>query len=150
MKITEREHSALGNDVSSKVSEDLQALLQRGLQALPKRKHIKLISRFGMMEFRNGSPERGRTLLEGILTNYPKKLDIWSVYLDLEIKLGDKKKIRNLFERLTSLNMSTKKMKFVFKKYLTWEKKNGSEAEVEKVKQKAIEYIDSKTSKLVK
>lgn len=34
------------------------------------------------MEFKHGSPERGRAIFEGIVRNYPKRLDLWSVYLD--------------------------------------------------------------------
>lgn len=38
------------------------------------------------MEYRYGNFERGRTMFEGIISNYPKKLDIWSVYIDMELK----------------------------------------------------------------
>ncbi len=34
------------------------------------------------MEFKEGDPERGRGVFEGILRNYPKRLDLWSIYLD--------------------------------------------------------------------
>lgn len=40
--------------------EAARKLLQRGLAALPQRKHIKLISRAALAEFRGGDPERGR------------------------------------------------------------------------------------------
>ena len=35
-----------------------------------------------MLEFRHGSAERGRGVVEGVLRNYPKRLDLWSVYID--------------------------------------------------------------------
>lgn len=38
--------------------------------------------------------ERGRSIFEGILRNYPKRLDLWSVYIDQEIKTGDEARIR--------------------------------------------------------
>lgn len=56
--------------------------LEQGLKSLPRRKHIKVISRAAILEFRIGSPERARILFEGILRNYPKRTDLWSVYLD--------------------------------------------------------------------
>ena len=46
------------------------------------------------MEYKHGFPERGRTIFEGIVANYPKRLDIWSVYLDMELKTGDVAAIR--------------------------------------------------------
>eukprot|EP00955_Chlamydomonas_euryale_P040845 351828-Chlamydomonas_euryale.AAC.4 len=51
-------------------------------QALPKRKHIKLITRSALLEFRSGSAERGRSIYESVLRNYPKRLDLWSQYID--------------------------------------------------------------------
>ena len=38
--------------------------------------------------------ERGRSIFEGVLRNYPKRLDLWSVYLDQEVGLGDEQRIR--------------------------------------------------------
>ena len=65
-----------------------KTILQRALQALPKQNHINVISKFGMLEFKNGNPEHGRTMFEGIVSNYPKRMDIWSIYMDMEVKHG--------------------------------------------------------------
>lgn len=46
-----------------------------------------------------------------MLRNYPKRLDLWSVYLDQEIRLGDLQRCRSLFERVTYLQLPPKKMK---------------------------------------
>lgn len=62
-------------------------LLQRALQALPKRKHEKISFSFAQLEYRYGSIERGRTLFEGVLASHPKRIDIWSVYATLEENL---------------------------------------------------------------
>jgi rRNA biogenesis protein RRP5 len=73
---------------------NIQNLLKRGMEdavrkvfdqsllSLPKRKHLKVISQVAIMEFKTGSPERGRTIFEGVVRNYPRKTDLWSVYLD--------------------------------------------------------------------
>jgi len=76
-----------------KLSE-CRKILQRALQSLAKRKHIKTICKFAQMEFRYGEPERGRTIFEGIMNNYPKRVDLWSIYLDMEIRQGDQNTIR--------------------------------------------------------
>ncbi|CAG8560739.1 2094_t:CDS:10 [Cetraspora pellucida] len=64
-------------------------LLQRSLRSLPKRKHIKAITKFAQMEFKYGEAERGRTIFEGMMSNYSKRVDLWSIYVDMEIKAGD-------------------------------------------------------------
>ena len=33
-----------------------------------------------------GEQEKGRTTFEAIISNYPKRTDIWNVYLDAEVK----------------------------------------------------------------
>ena len=65
-----------------------KTILKRALQALPKSNHINIISKFGMLEFKFGQPENGRTMFEGIVTNYSKRMDIWSIYMDMEVKYG--------------------------------------------------------------
>lgn len=46
------------------------------------------------MEFKLSSPEHGRTIMTGLLANYPRRFDLWSVFLDLEIKQGESDMIR--------------------------------------------------------
>ena len=41
-----------------------------------------------MLEFKYGNPENGRTMFEGIVNNYPKRMDVWSIYMDMEVKYG--------------------------------------------------------------
>lgn len=57
-------------------------VLDRALAALPARKHIKVVTQAALAEFRAGSVERARSIMEGVLRNYPRRLDLWSVYLD--------------------------------------------------------------------
>ncbi|KAJ3156683.1 rRNA biogenesis protein rrp5 [Geranomyces michiganensis] len=123
--------------------EDARKTLQRSLQSLAKRKHVKTICKFAQMEFRYGEPERGRTIFEGIMNNYPKRVDLWSVYLDMEIRNGDVALTRRLFERVIAHRFSSKKMKFFFKKFLDFEKKHGTPDSVDSVKQKAVAYVES-------
>lgn len=41
-----------------------------------------MITGAALLELREGSAERGRGILEGVLRNYPKRLDLWSLYID--------------------------------------------------------------------
>lgn len=111
-----------------------KTILQRSLQALPKASHINIISKFGMLEYKFGNPEHGRTMFEGIVTNYPKRMDIWAIYMDMEVKYGGGKanqaQARHLFERCLSLpeiNKKPKKMKLTFRKYMEFENALGNQ-----------------------
>ena len=125
-------------------SEAARKLLDRATQALPKHKHIKLLMRTALLEMKEGNPERGRTMFEGILRNYPRRTDIWSVYIDQEIKQGDTQRIRALFERATHLDLNAKSMKFLFKRYLDFERSEGDSERIAHVKKRAMEYVSNK------
>ena len=49
---------------------------------------MEMISKFGQLEFKLGEPERGKTMFEGLLSSYPQRVDLWSVYVDMLIKSG--------------------------------------------------------------
>lgn len=148
-----------------------RALLPRALQSLPSHTHVEVTSKFGQLEFRspNGDVERGRTIFEGLLSSFPKRVDLWNVLLDLEIKNGDNEQVRRLFHRVLGISSSNKpqskknvsvapeegkrklknkQARFFFKKWLAFEEKlaaaeGGNEKMVEEVKARAAEYVKS-------
>ena len=61
----------------------------------------------------------------------------------MEIKFGTKLSVRELLERAITLPLNPKKIKFFFKRYITFEQEQGNEERVEAVKQKAIAYVES-------
>lgn len=65
-----------------KNSEGVQSVVNRALMCLPQHKHIKFITQSAILEFKCGIPDRGRSMFEGMLREYPKRTDLWSVYLD--------------------------------------------------------------------
>ncbi len=99
------------------------------------------------MEFRLGEPERGRTIFESVVSTYPKRLDIWSIYVDMESgsksRPGDPERVRKLYERMTSLQLSSKRARDLFKRWLEFEKKEGGQAEMEHVKHKAQTFVQN-------
>ncbi|CAI0406524.1 unnamed protein product [Linum tenue] len=129
--------------VMNQEEEKVQSVVQRAILNLPRHKHIKFIRQAALLEFKNGLPDRGRNMFEGVLREYPKRTDLWSIYIDQEIKLGDSDVIRSLFERAITLSLAPKKMTFLFKKYLEYEKSMGDEEKIEAVKQKALDYARS-------
>ncbi|KAL4911961.1 hypothetical protein BDW62DRAFT_36780 [Aspergillus aurantiobrunneus] len=137
-----------------------RGLLSRALQSLPSHTHVETTSKFAQLEFRspNGDVERGRTVFEGLLSSFPKRVDLWNVLLDLEIKNGDAEQVRRLFERVLGIReakrgagfaiengkrLRPKQARFFFKKWLEFEQKGGDEKMVEETKAKAAEYVKS-------
>lgn len=140
--------------------ERARALLPRALQSLPSHTHVETTSKFAQLEFRssNGDVERGRTVFEGLLSSFPKKIDLWNILLDLEIKNGDAEQVRRLFERVlgitkkggaveASKKVRPKQARFFFKKWLSFEEKlaseGGNDKMVEEIKAKAADYVKS-------
>uniref|UniRef100_A0A8I3WEE9 Protein RRP5 homolog n=1 Tax=Callithrix jacchus TaxID=9483 RepID=A0A8I3WEE9_CALJA len=121
-------------------------VLQRALECLPSTEHVDVIAKFAQLEFQLGDPERAKAIFENTLTTYPKRTDVWSVYIDMTIKHGSQKDVRDIFERVIHLSLAPKKMKFFFKRYLDYEKQHGTEKDVQAVKAKALEYVEAKSS----
>ncbi|KAL9616884.1 MAG: hypothetical protein Q9160_008273 [Pyrenula sp. 1 TL-2023] len=119
-------------------------LLPRAMQALPQHTHVDLTSKFAQLEFRspNGLPERGRTIFEGLLSSFPKRVDLWNVLVDLEIRQGDKDQVRRLFERIFEGRVKNKQAKYFFKRWLAFEEHYGDERNVEKVKARAADFVN--------
>eukprot|EP00727_Mastigamoeba_balamuthi_P004370 m51a1_g13931 putative RRP5 (2017) ;mRNA; f:845282-852295 len=141
-------------------SDETKKLLDRALQSLPKRKHLRAVTKFAQLEFKCGSPERGRTMFEGIIATCPKRIDLWNVYADMELSAlarvleggvaGRAKEEavavpRRLFDRVTSMKLSSKKMQYFFKRWLAFEKQYGTKVSTQRVLHKAQQYIDAKS-----
>ncbi|RLV95774.1 rRNA biogenesis protein RRP5 [Spathaspora sp. JA1] len=119
-------------------------ILAKALQVLPKRDHIEVVRKFAQLEFVKGDPEQGRSLFEGLISDAPKRIDLWNVYIDQEIKQDDsKEKIEDLFERVVTKKLSRKQAKFFFKKWLEFEEGKGDEKMIGRVKSKASEYVQN-------
>lgn len=130
-------------------------LLKRALQSLPSYQHRDLIIKFATLEFRTGDPERGRTLFENVISAYNKHMDVWNVFLDMEMKHGGSngekvfgENVRSLFKRaLADEKCSTKQAKFFFKKWKEFETVGGGEKNVEDVVAKARDYVAALATK---
>ncbi|KAH7343014.1 hypothetical protein BKA65DRAFT_505364 [Rhexocercosporidium sp. MPI-PUGE-AT-0058] len=131
-----------------------RALLSRAKQSLPPHTHIALTLKFASLEFHSesGSPERGRTMFEALLTTFPKRLDIWNQLLDLETAQGDKDVVRGVFERMVKMNKALKPKQAVawFRRWSEWEEVNGDKKSREKVLAKTQEWVNAAAAKKVK
>ncbi len=123
-------------------------VLQRAVKLVAdKEARILMTSRWAQSEFREGSAERGRTIFFGLLDNYPKRIDIMVVFLDMEEKNKDWHAARELYKRATSLHLSSKKMRYFLRRWLEFEKQHGDERDVQLVTDTAKAFVESKTKK---
>lgn len=137
---------------------------------------VNLIVRFANLENKFGEKERAQTLFENILTSYPKRVDVWSCYVDSLIKSEDIDMARyrlyntihiqiklvsqctpcgkcvihvyrKVLERACALTLPARKMKTLFKKYISFEEKYGSPEAVNRVTQLAADYVEKQCNK---
>lgn len=122
-----------------------RALLQRATQSVPSSQHRYLTQKFAALEFKsaNGDAERGRTIFEGLVSTYPKKGDVWDMYLSLEQGHGSEEGVRGLFERMSKVGKKNRVQK-MFAKWLQWEKSVGNKKGVERVKALEETWRESK------
>lgn len=126
-----------------------RALLQRATQSVPATEHRHLTQKFAALEFKsaNGDAERGRTLFEGLVSTWPKKGDLWDVYLDLELSHGSEENVRDLFERMSKSGGKKKRVATVFKKWAKWEDEKGNKKGVERVRALEEKWKEEKEGK---
>ncbi|KAF2138712.1 uncharacterized protein K452DRAFT_255494 [Aplosporella prunicola CBS 121167] len=119
-------------------------LLPRATQSVPAHLHRQLTSKFAALEFQspNGDAERGRTIFEGLLSTWPKRWDLWDMFVDLEKARGEMDNVRQLYGRMAGAKMKARRAKYVFKKWAEWEEKNGDKKSRERVQALAAEYVE--------
>ena len=61
-------------------------------------------------------------MFDNILSEYPKRKDVWDMYIDREVGAGHIHEARQLFERMAHRKWSQKKMRPLLKK---WCVRNG-------------------------
>lgn len=91
-----------------RLSSDSQPSLARlTFSSLSHPTDVQVISKFAQLEFKLGDAERGRTIFEGIIDSYPKRLDLWFVYIDMETKQRNVAAVRALFDRVLAQRLSS-------------------------------------------
>lgn len=83
-------------------------------------------------------------MFEGIISTFPKRLDLWNQLLDLEIQQGSPDIIRALFQRVVKMRgLKAKGAKAWFKRWNEWEQKNGDAKSQARVQLVAQDWIRS-------
>ncbi|PNF28207.1 hypothetical protein B7P43_G07551 [Cryptotermes secundus] len=128
--------------------EKARSLMQRAITNLDKKLHVEIISKFAHLENQLGEPERAQTLMEHILTSYPKRVDIWSSYVDMLVKNGQLEAARQVLERGVAQKLPARRMKSLFAKFLRFEEHHGTPEGMEKVRQMAVSYVETTAGRL--
>jgi rRNA biogenesis protein RRP5 len=123
--------------------EGARALLRRSLKSLSEHKHVRVVSSFAMAAFELDCVDAGREVFEGLVASHPKRIDLWNLYVDKEAKMGFVPQARALLERMITLPLSATRIKSVFKKFLKFELRYGSDATQIAVREKAKAYVQS-------
>ena len=137
-----------------------RSLLSRALQSISTNEHRSLTAKFAALEFHSpqGDSERGRTIFEGLVAEWPKWTSGWDMWIDLESSRmshaidGDAKneaveKVRALFERTAVQKMKKRRAQYVFKRWLEFEEAEGNEKTAERVKALAKDYVEAQMAK---
>ncbi|KYM75390.1 Protein RRP5 like protein, partial [Atta colombica] len=124
------------------MKEKSRQIMQRALQSLPAAQHVNLLVRFANLENKLGDKERAQTLFENILSSYPKRIDVWSCYVDCLIKSKDIDLARKVLEQACVQTLSPRKMKILFMKFINFEEKYGTSEAVTRVRQMAADYVE--------
>lgn len=125
------------------MNDEVHEALAKAMQVLPSKQSIEVVKKFAQLEFTKGDPEQGRSLFEGLVADAPKRIDLWNVYVDQEIKVNDRAKVEGLFERVIMLKLTKKQAKFFFTKWLKYEEDSGDDKSAARVKAKAAEYVEA-------
>lgn len=96
---------------------------------------------FAVLEFKNGHVERGRSLFDKLLNDYPRRFDFWNVYIDEEIKFGDENHVRALFKRILNIKLKDNQTKLIFRKWIEYEISSGHEEKKEEILKLARQYV---------
>ncbi|KAI1094561.1 nucleic acid-binding protein, partial [Rostrohypoxylon terebratum] len=138
--------------------ERARALLPRATKALPNHARFALMTKFAALEFVSAhpNPELGRTMFEGLLSTFPKRIDLWNQLLDHEDAVpvdasslsgvnAKKAAVRDIFDRATKVKgLKARAAKKWFKRWADWEEKNGDAKTRAKVSAKAAEWVRAK------
>ena len=127
---------------NEELAEEVKETVKRALQSLPKSRHVEFLSRYARIEFGVERLLEGRTVFENLLSTYPQRADLWSLFLDCEIKYSkDVGDVRALFERAISSIRKNKSQKLFLIKWAAYENKYG-DSESQKI-------VASKIQKLI-
>ena len=128
---------------------DTKEGLNKSMQVLPKKNHLDIMCWYGQLLYKYNKNEEARNMFDNILKNFPKRKDIWFVYIDKENKFGkNADKVRQIFDRMFEIKFKVNDLKSIMKKFLEFEKQNcKDEKEFIKAQEKTKEILQKRMEK---
>ena len=123
--------------------------LNKSMQVLSKKNQLDIMSWYGQLLYKYNQKEEARNMFDNILKNFPKRKDIWFVYIDKEIKFGKNiDKVRQIFDKMFEIKFKVNDLKSIMKKFLEFEKQNcKDEKEFLKAQEKTKEILAKRMNK---
>ncbi|XP_072376848.1 rRNA biogenesis protein RRP5-like [Diabrotica undecimpunctata] len=112
-----------------------------------KKIQLDIIVQFALMEFNYGEPDYGSAIFETMLSSDPKKVTIWTMYVDQLVKKGKIDEARQVLDRSVSQHLPVKSLKTLFLKYKAFEEIHGNPETVQEVKEKVKELMSKISTK---
>ena len=124
--------------------------LNKSMQVLAKKNHLDIMCWYGQLLYRYNNNEEARNMFDNILKNFPKRKDIWFVYIDKEIKFGKNvEKVRQIFDKMFEIKFKINDLKSIMKKFLEFEKEySKNEKEFIKAQEKTKEILEKRMAQI--
>ena len=128
---------------------DTKEGLNKSMQVLSKKNQLDIMNWYGQLLYKYNNNEEARNMFDNILKNFPKRKDIWFVYIDKEIKFGKNvDKVRQIFDRMFEIKFKINDLKSIMKKFLEFEKEHcKDEKEFIKAQEKTKEILEKRMGK---
>ena len=119
------------------------AVVKRGVQACAgnAKEEASLLGRFACLELDVGSNARGRTVFDTLLERFPRRADLWQLYIAKTLKAGDVPHTRAVQARLAAADLPPKTMNAALKRFAAFEAEHGDAATAAAVKDLARAYV---------
>ncbi|KAF2347839.1 Suppressor of forked [Trinorchestia longiramus] len=121
--------------------DDARATLAKALRVLKKKEGVDVTCRFAQLEHKYGDVDKSKSMFESLLANFPKRIDVWNVYVDLLIKANDVEQARNVLSRMCCLQMRLVKKMSLFAKWRQFEQTHGTARTQEAAKRTIDELL---------
>jgi rRNA biogenesis protein RRP5 len=108
---------------SLKDEEKFDECYKKALQSLKDSLDLKKIT--AGLYYENGEYEKGKTIMENLINEKPKRSDFWIFFIQREEKAGNLEMVRDLYERVLYKKLSPSSFRQISKSYHEFELKHG-------------------------
>ncbi|CAL8133153.1 unnamed protein product [Orchesella dallaii] len=116
-------------------------VLHQALNNVPATQQLLVITKFALLEMHHGDQNKGEQMLDRVLEQHPQRSDLWLVYANGLIKVGDYDKARSVFQRALENNWPPRKVKPLLQRYRELENHHGNESTMVEFQNYAVKVL---------